>query len=130
MMSTGTPAAGLPSGSSTRPVTVIRPGAGVVGFVAGRGRLARLIACEFATWPAGFFIGLVLHREGVSQVARAGGDGAEEQQGQRDEFQLVEQHGSQHLLGKGRRRGREGPGGGLSGREVDRGPGGDVAQGG
>ncbi len=68
----------------------------------------QLGGCEVAVGRSG----LVLC-QGVSQMRRAGGEGGEEQQGHRGESQLVDQHGSQHLLGKGRRRGR----GGLSGRE-------------
>ena len=84
MMSTGTPAAGLPAGSSTRPVTVIRPGRGVIRLRRrARSILVARLGCA-SPWPAGCLHGFVLHRQGVSQISRAGGDGAEEQQGQRE----------------------------------------------
>ena len=56
MMSTGTPAAGLPDGSSTRPVTVIRPAVAGPGFVAGRGR-STACGTASAAGAAGFCVG-------------------------------------------------------------------------
>ena len=57
------------------------------------------------------------------------GQGGDQQERQGHHLELVQQHRTEDLPGKGRRRGRERLAGRRSGREADRGPGRDVAQG-
>ena len=73
-------------------------------------------------------LGLIPHHERTGEPAGAGGDDGQEQQGQRGGLELVEQHGTEDLLGQGRGGGGERPAGGVTGREGDRGPGGGIAQ--
>ena len=75
-----------------------------------------------------FLHGLLLHRQRAGEEAGAGGEGGEEQQGHRGELELVDQHGLQDLLGQGRGGCRDAAGGGVTGRERDRGPGRGIAQ--
>ena len=108
---------GLPCGSSTRPTTIIRPGAGV-GFASIRLRGDLRLRSR----PA--FSGLVLHRQ------RVGRDSPRRWRRRRGaskvnavSFSLWIKHGSQHLLGQGRRRrgasgGRDGPRSSIAARVV------------
>ena len=66
-----------------------------------RGRIGviRLRGCRWRTGRGNFR--LIAPR----RIGRTGGDGGEGQQRQGDGSWLAAQHGSEHLLGKGRRRG-------------------------
>ncbi len=91
----------------------------------GRGRLD---PSDFRSWLA--FPRLRRSLEPAAQIPRRGGDGAEEQDGHRQESQPGDQHGSEHLLSQGRRRGDKGLSGCRFNRKPDRSPGRHVAQGG
>ena len=77
------------------------------GFVSGRGRSAS--PARPAPRVAGSFTGSSFIASERVEYAGAGGDGGQEQQGHRDEPELVDQHGTQDLLGQGRGRGGEAP---------------------
>ncbi len=63
------------------------------------------------------------------EIPRARGQAGEQQECDSRRFELVPEHRTEDLPGKGRRRGRERLAGRRSSREADRGPGRDVAQG-
>ena len=84
------------------------------------------LAATCGRGASGCRFGLVLARESEAKISCACGAGGNEQQGRRDQFQLVCEHGSKHLPGQGRRHGRSG----LSGREADGGSRRAVAEGG
>ena len=119
---TAAPGTGLPCGSSTRPTTNIRPGA-AFGFASSGFAATRCLPIGRRDSSGSSFIA-----SARCQIARAGRDGAEEQQGHRDEFQLVDN--MDRSTSWARAVAEASGGGGLSGRELDRGPGRDVAQGG
>ncbi len=96
---------------------------GGIGVVRRRARGRR--------WPCGhsaLHLGLIAHRERAGEPAGAGGDDGQEHQRDDGGLELVDQHGTDHLLGQCRGGSGEHPAGGVTGREGDRGPGGGIAQ--
>ena len=91
MSSTGTPAIGLPDGSSTLPCTVIRPSAGMrSSSLATAARLLRGLG----------MIELFRCRWRLVPVPGAARDHAQEQQRQRDELRFIHDQGTEHLLAR------------------------------
>ena len=126
--STTAPVTGLPSGSSTRPATVIRAVATGSGFVVGEAEPTPCGA-TFATGAAGSLTGSSFIASERASQPGAGGDGGQERARMIAVSLSLWKSMVRRTSWARAAAGRRGPaGGGVTGREGDRGPGGGIAQ--